>query len=431
MSYEAYKDDSLSFETKQLHAGYNPSEHLRSKAVPIYQTAAFELGSFERCQRLFDYTEEGYSYVRFSNPTNDVLEKRIAALEGGAAAVSLSSGMSAISTTFLTLAEAGDEFAAVRSLYGGTTKLLTKILPNYGITTNWVEDPDDLDSFRRAVTEKTKAIFIESLGNPGLNIVDMEGVANIAHEHGIPFIVDGTFATPYLNRPFEFGADLVCHSSTKYLNGHGTTISGIVVEKGGFNWLNGRFPQFESFYNELAGFIEDEKLRNTLFTRRLRNIYLTELGAHLSPNSAFQVLQGLETLSLRMQRHAENALQIAAFLDRHPEILEVAYPSLPSSPYYELAQKYFPKGAGAMLSVRVKGGFEAAKRVLEKVRIFDFMVNVGDAKSMIVHPASTTHYGLPEDILEKAGVYEDSLRLSIGIENVNDLIEDLRQALAG
>ncbi len=431
MSYEAYKDDSLSFDTKQLHAGYNPAEHYRSKAVPVYQTAAFELGDFERCGRLFDYSEEGHSYVRFSNPTNEVLEKRMAALEGGAAAVSMSSGMSVISSTFLTLAQSGDEFAAVKTLFGGTTKLLSHVLPPYGIKTNWIEDAENLDSYRRAITEKTKAVYIESLGNPGINVLDIEGIAKIAHENGIPLVVDGTFSTPYLHRPFEFGADIVCHSSTKYLNGHGTTISGIVVEKGGFNWFNGKFPQFEEFYREYTGKIPEESLRNTLFTRRLRIIYLTELGAQLSPNSAFNVLQGLETLSLRMQRHADNALQVASFLKRHPAILEVAYPSLPSSPYYERAKKYFPKGSGAILGVRVKGGLEAAKRVMERVRIFDFMVNVGDAKSMIVHPSSTTHYGLDQEVKENAGVYEDTLRLSIGIEDAKDLIEDLRQALEG
>ena len=429
MSYEAFKDANLSFDTQQLHAGYNPSEHYRSKAVPIYQTAAFELGDFDRCQRLFDYSEEGHSYVRFSNPTNEVLEKRISVLEGGAAAVSMSSGMSAISSTFLTLANAGDEFASVRSIFGGTTKLLGKVLPQYGIKTNWIEDAGDLDAYRAAITDRTKAVYFESLGNPGINVIDVEAVAAIAHERGIPVVVDATFATPYLHRPFEHGADIICHSSTKFLNGHGTTISGIVVEKGGFDWFNGKFPQLEETYADLKDYIQDEKLRRTLFTRRLRNIYLTELGAQLSPTSAFNVLQGIETLSLRMQRHAENALKVASFLKEHPAILDVAYPSLPSSPYYELAKKYFPKGAGSILGVRVKGGREAAKRLIDRVRIFDYMVNVGDAKSMIVHPATSTHYGLEKAEMERAGVYEDTLRLSVGIEDADDLIADLRQAL--
>lgn len=429
MSYDAFDDSSLLFDTKQLHAGYNPSEHFRSKAVPIYHTAAFELADFERCERLFSYEEEGHSYVRFSNPTNDVLEKRIAALEGGAVALSLSSGMSAISNTFLNLAQSGDEIAAVKTLYGGSTTLLNKVLPPYGIKANWVEEADNLDAYRAAITDKTKALYIESLGNPGMNVIDIQEVAKIAHENGIPLVVDNTFATPYLLRPFEFGADIICHSATKYLSGHGTVISGLVVEKGGFNWFNGKFPQLEEFYKEYTGKIEEQGLRNTAFTRRLRIRYLTELGGHLSPMSAFFILQGLETLSLRMQRHADNALKVAAFLKEHPAILDVAYPSLPSSPYYQLAQKYFPHGSGAILGVRVKGGLAAARRALERVRIFDYMVNVGDAKSLIVHPATSTHYGLNKEVQEKAGVFDDTLRLSVGIEDANDLINDLKQAL--
>ncbi len=429
MSYEAFDDKSLGFDTKQLHAGYNPKQHFRSKAVPIYQTAAFELGDFERCSRLFSYEEEGYSYVRFSNPTNDVLEKRIASLEGGAAALSMSSGMSAISNTFLNLAQAGDELAAVKTLYGGSTKLLQKVLPQYGIVTNWVEAPESPDSYRAAITPKTKGLYIESLGNPGMNIIDIEEAAGIAHENGIPLIVDNTFATPYLLRPFDFGADIVCHSATKYLGGHGTIISGIVVEKGGFNWFNGKFPAFEQFFEEHKGNIDNDYLKLTAFTRRLRMNYLTDFGSHLSPQSAFYLIQGIETLSLRMQRHTDNALKVASFLNNHPAVLEVFYPSLPGSPYYKLAQKYFPKGAGAILAVRLKGGLNAARRVLEKVRIFDYMVNVGDAKSLIVHPATSTHYGLPEEIKNQAGVFDDTLRLSVGIEDAQDLINDLSQAL--
>jgi O-acetylhomoserine (thiol)-lyase len=429
LSYEAYDDLSLAFDTKQLHTGYNPAEHFRSKAVPIYQTAAFELGGFDRCSRLFAYEEQGHSYVRFSNPTNDVLEKRIAALEGGSAALGMSSGMSAISNTFLNLAQSGDEIAAVKTLYGGSTTLLNKVLPPYGIKANWIDDADNLDDYRAAITEKTKAVYIESLGNPGMNVIDIEEVAKIAHEHGIPLVVDNTFATPYLLRPFEFGADIVCHSATKYLSGHGTTISGLVVEKGGFDWFSGKFPQFEAFYQEYAGSIDEQTLRRDAFTYRLRIRYLTELGGHLSPTSAFNILQGLETLSLRMQRHAENAFKVATFLNEHPAVLNVSYPSLPSNPYHELSEKYFPNGSGAIMAVRLKGGLPAAKRVLEKVRIFDYMVNVGDAKSLIVHPATSTHYGLPKNEQEKAGVYDDTLRLSVGIENANDLISDLSQAL--
>lgn len=429
MSYEAYKNNQLGFTTRQLHAGYNPAEHYRSKAVPIYQTAAFELGDFERCIRLFDYSEEGHSYVRFSNPTNTVLERRLASLEGGIEAIALGSGMAAISNTFLNIAKSGDEIVAVNTLYGGSTTLLNSILPDYGIVGRFVEDENDIESYRKVITEKTKAIYIESLGNPGMNIIDIEAVANLAHEHGIPLIVDNTFATPYLLRPFEYGADIVCYSATKYLAGHGTTIVGAVVEKGGFDWLNGKFPQFEKFYDEYKDTIGKDVLDKTMFTKRLRIRYLTDLGAHLSPTSAFYLLQGIETLSLRMREHAANAQKVAEFLEGHPKVLSVAYPGLKSNKYHELAKKYFPKGPGAIMSIRLKGGIEAARKVLEEVKVFDYMVNVGDAKSLIVHSATSTHFGQSKEEREKAGVYDDTLRLSIGIEEAEDLIADLKHAL--
>ncbi|GEA32948.1 O-acetylhomoserine aminocarboxypropyltransferase/cysteine synthase family protein [Clostridium diolis] len=429
MSYEAYKNNQLGFTTRQLHAGYNPAEHYRSKAVPIYQTAAFELGDFERCIRLFDYSEEGHSYVRFSNPTNTVLERRLASLEGGIEAIALGSGMAAISNTFLNIAKSGDEIVAVNTLYGGSRTLLNNILPDYGIVGRFVDDENDIESYRKVITEKTKAIYIESLGNPGMNIIDIEAVANLAHEHGIPLIVDNTFATPYLLRPFEYGADIVCYSATKYLAGHGTTIVGAVVEKGGFNWLNGKFPQFEKFYDEYKDTIGKDNLDKTMFTKRLRIRYLTDLGAHLSPTSAFYLLQGIETLSLRMREHAANAQKVAEFLEGHPKVLSVAYPGLKSNKYHELAKKYFPKGPGAIMSIRLKGGIEAARKVLEEVKVFDYMVNVGDAKSLIVHSATSTHFGQSKEEREKAGVYDDTLRLSIGIEETEDLIADLKHAL--
>ncbi|MBQ7433803.1 MAG: O-acetylhomoserine aminocarboxypropyltransferase/cysteine synthase [Lachnospiraceae bacterium] len=429
MSYEAYKDNSLGFTTKQLHAGYNPGEHYRSKAVPIYHTAAFELGDYDRCVRLFDYSEEGHSYVRFSNPTNDVLEKRIASLEGGSGALAMSSGMAAISNTFLNLANAGDEIVAVRTLYGGSTTLLSDILPDYGIVGRFVEDADDIESYKKVINEKTKAIYIECLGNPGMNIVDVEAIAELAHAHGIPLVMDNTFATPYLFRPFEHGVDIICYSATKYLAGHGTIIAGLVVEKGGFDWLNGKFPQFEKFYKEFEGSIDKETLDQVMFTKRLRIRFLTEMGPHMSPQNAFYLLQGMETLSLRMERHVYNAQKIAEFLDQHPNVEYVNYPGLPNSKYYALGKKYFPKGPGAILSINVKGGREAALKVLQKVRIFDYMVNVGDAKSLIVHPASSTHFYQSVEERAKAGVYENTLRLSIGIEDVEDLIADLAQAL--
>jgi O-acetylhomoserine (thiol)-lyase len=429
MSYKAYDNSTVGFTTSQLHAGYNPEEHCRSKAVPIYQTAVFELGDYDRCLRLFEYAEEGHSYVRFSNPTNNVLEKRLASLEGGTAAVSFGSGMAAISATILNLAHQGDEIVAVQTLYGGSTTLLAKTLPDYGVIGKFVEDENSIESYRKLITDKTKAIYLECIGNPRINIIDVEKVAELAHSHGIPVIMDNTFATPYLFRPFEHGVDIVCYSATKYLSGHGIVIAGMVAEKGGFNWLNGRFPEFDEFYRTNVREIGAKTLNEVMFTKRLRMRYLTDFGGHMSPQTAFYVLQGMETLSLRMKQHVSNAQKIAEFLEKHPAIREVFYPGLKSSPYYRLANKYFSRGPGAIMAIRVKGGLKGALRVLSEVEVFDYMVNVGDAKSLIVHPASSTHFGHTPKEQEKAGVYEDTLRLSIGIEDPEDLILDLNQAL--
>lgn len=429
MAYKAYNNKNLGFTTRQLHAGYNPAEHYRSKAVPIYQTAVFELGDYDRCVRLFEYAEQGHSYVRFSNPTNTVLDERISSLEGGKAAVTFASGMAAISSALLNLASAGDEIIAIKTLYGGSTTLLSKLFPEYGIQGKFVEDENDIESYRKLITDKTKAIYIESLGNPSINIVDFEAISELAHAYGIPVVVDNTFCTPYLFRPFEHGADIVCYSATKYLSGHGTVIAGLVVEKGNFNWRNGRFPQFEQFYEENKDTVGRDILDQEMFTKRLRMRYLTDLGGHMSPQTAFYVLQGMETLSLRMQQHVKNAQAVAEFLDQHPMVDLVNYPGLKNNPYHRLAQKYFPKGPGAMMSIRIHGGQKAALKVLEEVELFDYMVNVGDAKSLIVHPASSTHFGVPKELAEKAGVFDNTLRLSIGIEDTEDLIQDLKNAL--
>ena len=429
MAYKAYNNKNLGFTTRQLHAGYNPAEHYRSKAVPIYQTAVFELGDYDRCVRLFEYAEQGHSYVRFSNPTNTVLDERISSLEGGKAAVTFASGMAAISSALLNLASAGDEIIAIKTLYGGSTTLLSKLFPEYGIQGKFVEDENDIESYRKLITDKTKAIYIESLGNPSINIVDFEEISELAHAYGIPVVVDNTFCTPYLFRPFEHGADIVCYSATKYLSGHGTVIAGLVVEKGNFNWRNGRFPQFEQFYEENKDTVGRDVLDQEMFTKRLRMRYLTDLGGHMSPQTAFYVLQGIETLSLRMQEHVKNAQAVAEFLDQHPMVDLVNYPGLKNNPYHHLAQKYFPKGPGAMMSIRIHGGQKAALKVLEEVELFDYMVNVGDAKSLIVHPASSTHFGVPKELAEKAGVFDNTLRLSIGIEDTEDLIQDLKNAL--
>lgn len=429
MSYEAFKEKDLGFTTRQLHAGYDPAEHHYSKAVPIYQTAAFELGDYERCLRLFEYKEDGDSYVRFSNPTNRVLEKRLASLEGGTASVSLASGMAAISDSILNLAHQGDNIVTVPTLYGGSTTLFEKTLPQYGIEGRFVEDPNDVESYRQYIDDKTKCIYIETLGNPCMNILDIDAITSLAHSYGVPVVIDNTFATPYLFRPFEHGCDVVCYSATKYLSGHGVNIAGMVVESGKFNYLNGRFPEFEKFYNEYKKWIDKDVLKNEMFTRRLRITYLTDLGAHMSPQTAFYVLQGMETLSLRMERHVANAQKLAEFLNQHPAVKEVLYPGVESSPYHQLALKYFPKGPGAIMSIRVNGGIDAALKVLKNVKIFDYMTNVGDAKSLIVHPASSTHFGHSDEENAKAGVYPDSLRLSVGIEDIEDLIRDMDQAL--
>jgi len=431
MAYDAHCDLTLAFDTMQVHVGYDPAAHNGSKAVPIYQTAAFELGDFERCLRLFTYEEDGHSYVRYSNPTSEVLERRLAALEGGAAAVCMSSGMSAISGTLLNLARAGDEVVAAKTLYGGTTHLLNDVLPDFGIRTVWVEDPNDPAAYAEAISPRTRAVYVESLGNPSMNVIDIEVVAALAHDRGLPLLVDGTFATPYLLRPFEFGADIVCHSSTKYLSGHGTAVGGIVIEKGGFDWHNGKFPQIERFIELNREHVPAAQLERTAFTRRLRERYVGELGGHMSPMNAFLTLNGVETLSLRMARHVANARVVAEFLSSHPAVIEVAYPSLESSPYRVLATKYFPRGSGAIVGVRVGGGLDGARSVLERVRIFDYMVNVGDTKSMIVHPATSSHYGLPQEEQERAGVFADTLRLSVGTEDPDDLVSDLERALAG
>lgn len=430
MAFTAYKDERLGFTTRQLHAGYNPDEDpYGSKAVPIYQSACYSLKDIDNCIDVFKFAKDGQSYARFKNPTCDVLERRMVSLEGGAAAVAFGSGMAAISNTILNLCRAGDNVVLVKTIYGGTTSLISQILPQYGITGKFVDNPDDPEEFRARIDDHTRAVYLECLGNPLINIPDFEAIAQVAHEAGIPLVIDNTFATPYLFRPFEHGADIVVYSATKYLCGHGTTIAGLVVEKGGFPWLSGRFPQFEDFDRENRDWIGPEKMDREMFSQRLRKTYLCDIGAHLSPISAWLLLQGIETLSLRMREHCKNAQAVAEFLEGHPAVREVSYPGLASSKYHDLARRYFPKGCSGMMTIRVKGSQEDAASILEKVHLFGFMVNVGDAKSLITHPASSTHFGQPEEVLCGAGIYPDSLRLSIGIEDKEDLIADLKQAL--
>ncbi|MEE8885049.1 MAG: O-acetylhomoserine aminocarboxypropyltransferase/cysteine synthase family protein [Eubacteriales bacterium] len=429
MSYDAYKNNNLGFTTRQLHAGYNPALNRGSKAVPIYQTAAFEFGSFDGMVDYETKSEWGFSYSRCSNPTNRVLEERIASLDGGSAAIAFSSGMGAITAVLLNLASAGDEIITIPTMYGESVTLIHDTLKALGITGKIVDDPDDISAYERLITDRTKAIYIESLGNPLINIVDFDALTEMAHSHGVPVVVDNTFATPYLFRPFEHGADIDVYSATKYLGGHGTTVAGIAVEKGDFDWHNGRFPEFDEFYDKIRNRYSEKLLTTQLFTFRLYNRSLSLFGAHLAAQSAFNIIQGIETLSLRMERHASNAQAVAEFLDRHPKIKEVSYPGLPDNKYHKLAQKYFPKGLTGMMSFRVKGGREAAKTLLDNVHLFDQMVNVGDSKSLIVYPSIATHFSLTPEEQEKAGVYPDSIRLSVGIEDIEDLIADLDQAL--
>lgn len=419
----------LKFDTLQVHAGQEVDKATNSRAVPIYQTTSYVFNSVEHGANLFALKEEGNIYTRIMNPTTDVFEKRIAALEGGIGALAVASGSTAITYAIINIAGTGDEIVAASTLYGGTYNLFAVTLPKLGITTKFV-DPDDLDNFKNAINEKTKAIFIETIGNPGGNIIDVEKVANIAHENNIPLIVDNTFATPYLLKPIEYGADIVVHSATKYIGGHGTSIGGVIVDSGKFNWLNNRrFPDFNSPDPSYNGLIYAKDVGEAAYIIKARVQLLRDTGAALSPFNSFLFLQGLETLSLRVERHTSNAEKVAKFLQDHPLVTWVNYPSLEGNKYYTLAQKYFPKGVGAIFTFGIKGGVEEGIKFIEALEIFSNLANVADAKSLVIHPASTTHSQLGEEDQLKAGVTPDMVRLSIGIEDVEDLIYDLDQAL--
>jgi len=416
-----------SFNTLQVHGGQEVDPVTKSRAVPIYQTTSYVFDNSEHAANLFGLKELGNIYTRIMNPTNDVLEKRIALLEGGKAALAVASGSAAITYSILNVANAGDEIVAASTLYGGTHNLLANTLPNYGIITKFV-DPDKAENFEAAINEKTKAIFIEILGNPSINIVDIEAVADVAHKHGIPLIVDSTFGTPYLIRPIEFGADIVVHSATKYIGGHGTTMGGLIVDAGNFDWGSGKFKGFTTPDPSYNGLVYADAFGPLAFIFKARVQLLRDTGAALSPFNAFLLIQGLETLSLRVERHVENAEKVAAFLENHPKVAWVKYPSLKSSKYYELAKKYFPKGTGAIFTFGLKDA-DKAEQFIDKLEIFSLLANVADAKSLVIHPASTTHAQLNEEQLIAAGVTKDLIRLSIGIEDVNDLIADIENAL--
>ena len=418
----------FSFETLQLHAGQSVGD-TKSRAVPIYQTTSFVFDDTEDAADLFALRKAGNIYTRITNPTTSVFEERINALEGGVGALAVASGMAAITYVFLTLAHAGDHIVSSKTVYGGSYNLFKLTLPRYGINTTFV-DPDNFDEIEAAINENTKALFIETLGNPLANVADLEKWAEIAHKHKIPLVVDNTFATPYLINAFSHGVDIIVHSATKFIGGHGTSIGGVIVDSGKFDWEgSGKFPQLVE---------EDPSYHNLSYTRdvgpaafitNVRTQLLRDTGAALSPFNAFLLLQGLETLSLRVERHIENTKKVIDFLANHPKVESVNYPGLENSKYYELAKKYLPKGAGSIFSFDVVGGEEAARKVIDSLEIFSNLANVADAKSLVVHPASTTHGQLSPEELDYTGITPSQIRLSIGLENADDLIEDLRLAL--
>ena len=419
----------LKFETLQLHAGQVVDATTKSRAVPIYQTTSFVFEDTQEGADLFALQKAGNIYTRITNPTTSAFEERIAALEGGVGALATASGMAALTYTILGLAHAGDHVVAASTIYGGTFNLLKETLPRYGITTTFV-DIDRLEEVEAAIKDNTKLVLIETLGNPVINIPDIEKIAEIAHNHQIPLVADNTFATPYLINVFSHGVDISVHSATKFIGGHGTTIGGVIVDSGKFDWAaSGKFPQLVE---------EDPSYHNLSYTRDVgaaafivaaRVQLLRDMGAALSPFNSFLLLQGLETLSLRVERHVQNAEKIVDFLVNHPKVEKVNYPKLPDSPYHALAEKYLPKGVGSIFTFHVKGGEAEARKVIDSLEIFSNLANVADAKSLVVHPATTTHAQLSDSDLEAAGVTKNQIRLSIGLENVDDLIEDLRLAL--
>lgn len=420
--------ENLRFDTLSVHAGQEPDPTTGSRAVPIYQTTSYNFRDAEHAANLFGLKEAGNIYTRIMNPTTDVLEKRIAALEGGAAALAFSSGHAAISSVIFNIAQAGDEIVSSSTLYGGTYNMFAYTLPRLGIAVKFV-DATDPENFKRAITSKTKAIYAETIGNPKIDVLDIEAVAKVAHEAGLPLIIDSTFATPYLCRPIEFGADIVVHSATKFIGGHGTSMGGLVVDGGKFDWGNGKFPTLSEPDPSYNGLVYTEALGNLAFIIRLRIQILRDLGATLSPFNSFLFLQGLETLHLRMRRHSDNALAIAKHLADHPQVSWVSYPGLENHSNHALAKKYLPQGAGAILTFGIKGGLEAGKKLIDSLKVFSLLANVGDAKSLVIHPASTTHSQLTSEQRARAGAPDDMVRLSLGLEDPADLIEDLDQAL--
>lgn len=412
------------FATKALHAGHDVQNNGGTRAVPIYQSTAYVFNDSDHAANLFSLAEPGNIYTRINNPTNDILEQRLAALEGGIAAVVTASGTSAIATTLLTLLRAGDHIVASNSLYGGTFNLLNVTLPRHGITTTFV-DPSNPENFIKAAKENTRAIFIESLGNPKLDVLDIEAISKAAKAHQVPLIVDNTVATPYLLNPIDYGANIVIHSLTKYINGNGTALGGVVIDAGTFDWTNGKFPEFTEPSPGYHGLVYSEAIGAAAFIAKIRIEGLRDYGGALSPFNAFQIIQGLETLEIRIKKHSENALQLAQWLESQDEVVWVNYPGLDSSPFKSLADKYLPKGQSGIVTFGVKGGYEAAKTVADKTKLFSLLANIGDTKSLIIHPASTTHQQLSDAHQLITGVTKDLIRLSVGIEDLEDLKTDL------
>jgi O-acetylhomoserine (thiol)-lyase len=424
-------EKKLSFETLQVHAGQEePDASTRSRAVPIYQTTSYVFENADHAADLFNLRKPGNIYTRIMNPTQDVFEKRITALEGGVGALATSSGLAAILYAILNVANSGDDIVAASTLYGGTYEQFNVTLRKLGINTIFV-DPDDPENFRRAITPNTKALYAETLGNPGINVLDIKAVADIAHENKIPLIVDSTFTTPYLVRPIEHGADIVIHSATKFIGGHGTAIGGVIVDGGKFDWAaSGKFPDFTTPDKSYNGIRYAQDLGALAYILKARVQLLRNTGATIAPLHSFLFLQGLESLSLRIERHVSNTRKIVEFLSKHPKVEWVNYPELPGNKYNALAKKYLPNGAGSIFTFGIKGGVKAGKTFIDSLELFSLLANVGDAKSLVIHPASTTHAELDEKAQRAAGITPELIRLSIGIEGADDLIADLDQALA-
>jgi len=417
------------FETLALHAGQQPDPTTGARAVPIYQTTSYQFKDTDHAARLFGLQEFGNIYTRIMNPTTDVLEQRIAALEGGVGALALASGQAAETLGILNVAGAGDNIVSSSDLYGGTYNLFRQTLPKLGITTRFV-DARDHEGFRQAIDDRTKLVFLELVGNPRLDIVDLQTIAGIAHERGVAVMVDSTTATPYLCRPFEWGTDIVIHSATKYLGGHGTSIAGLLVDSGKFDWTNGRYPEFTTPDPSYHGLVYTQAFGNLAYILKVRVQLLRDIGACLSPFNSFLLLQGIETLGLRMERHSQNALAVAQFLKEHSKVEWVLYPGLPDHPSYALAQKYMPRGQSGIVGFGIKGGRAAGAKFINSLRLFSHLANIGDARSLAIHPASTTHSQLTPDEQRLTGVTDDFVRLSVGIETIDDIIADLDQALA-